>query len=465
MEFAVDYPVPHKPAVDDSYLAPMGKEESFHMRQSDGAVGPLDAASLILDRIATVARSLGANDVATDAAELSERVSEGRFYVACVGEFKRGKSTLLNALVGQPVLPAGIVPVTAVPTVLRYGSEPGARVRLRGTEWRPIGIADLEQYVSEERNPENAKGVEAAEVFVPSSLLAGGMSLVDTPGIGSVFTANTKATEAFVPHIDAAIAVIGVDPPLSGDELVLLERVAKQAPNVIVVMNKSDRHNDSERAQAVGFAKRVLAGRLASTTGDGAGRPVQIFHVSATTALHGDTSAFEWNQFVGSLGDLEAQSKPSLVRATLRRGTARLSDALRREVAEQRAALARPIDESERRVEGAATGERGRDAPVAAVRLPLRRGGRGPRPHAHGASGTIPRRHRRSRGRTRRGRCGTGGSRRCSRACAAPRRDRRRRRDCEPIPRSMAGGGNACRGGAIPTGRRAVCLAGQRLPR
>jgi hypothetical protein len=76
-------------------------------------------------------RNLGLSLVAEEARELAARVSEGRFYVACVGQFKRGKSTLLNALVGHEVVPTGFVPVTAVPTVIRFGDEPHARVRMR----------------------------------------------------------------------------------------------------------------------------------------------------------------------------------------------------------------------------------------------------------------------------------------------------------------------------------------------
>ena len=67
---------------------------------------------------AELAQELGAEPVAEEARELATRVSEGRFYVACIGQFKRGKSTLLNALVGHEVVPTGFVPVTAVPTVI-----------------------------------------------------------------------------------------------------------------------------------------------------------------------------------------------------------------------------------------------------------------------------------------------------------------------------------------------------------
>ena len=89
----------------------------------------MDGASRLL-RLANLAQELGAEPVAEEARELATRVSEGRFYVACIGQFKRGKSTLLNALVGHEVVPTGFVPVTAVPTVIRFGDQPHARVRM-----------------------------------------------------------------------------------------------------------------------------------------------------------------------------------------------------------------------------------------------------------------------------------------------------------------------------------------------
>jgi ABC-type uncharacterized transport system ATPase component len=72
-----------------------------------------------LDGLGVVARRLGIEALAREAADIAFRVEEGRFFVACVGQFKRGKSTLLNALIGEPILPTGVVPVTSAITLLR----------------------------------------------------------------------------------------------------------------------------------------------------------------------------------------------------------------------------------------------------------------------------------------------------------------------------------------------------------
>ncbi len=296
-----------------------------------------------LGRIAAIAGAIGSDRIALEANELAERVSEGRFYVACVGQFKRGKSTLLDALVGEHVLPTGITPVTAVATVIRYGEHASARVRSTSGEWLAVPLAELEQYVSEENNPENVKGVDAAEVFIPSKLLATGMCLVDTPGLGSVFAGNTATTQAFIPHIDAAIMVVGADPPISGEELTTVETVARHVKDILVVLNKSDRVTDKERTTAANFARKMLQSRLQRAVDT-------IYEVSAAEQLERRGPERDWEKFIAALQHLVGQSGRSLIRSAAERGVRRLSEQLLAMVHEGRDALVRPIEESERRI-------------------------------------------------------------------------------------------------------------------
>ena len=302
---------------------------------------PDDASHLL--RLAELARQLGADKVGDEACDLASRVAECRFYVACVGQFKRGKSTLINALIGREVLPTGFIPITAVPTVIRFGKYARARVRTRHGSWRDIALPDLKNYVSEERNPENTKGVDGAEVFVPSRLLASGMCFVDTPGLGSVFTGNTAATQAFVPHIDAALVVVGADPPIAGEELTLVEAVGKQAQDLIVVINKADRTTDAERAAAVIFTRQILEKRLHRPMGE-------VFEVSAAERLQNHGPLRDWQRLIDSLQHLVNDSGRKLVRAAYERGRQRLSEHLLAIIGEDRDALKRPLEESERRI-------------------------------------------------------------------------------------------------------------------
>jgi GTP-binding protein EngB required for normal cell division len=304
---------------------------------------PVDGASRLL-QLADLAQELGAEPVCEESRELAARVSEGRFYVACVGQFKRGKSTLLNALAGHAVVPTGYVPVTAVPTVIRFGGELRARVRMRDGSWQDVAMPDLREYVTEELNPENKKGVEGAEVFVPSSLLSSGMCFVDTPGLGSVFTGNSATTQAFIPHIDAALVVVGADPPIGGEELALVEAVGRQVQDLILVINKADRTTDPERAAAVRFTREVLEKRLHRPMGE-------VFEVSAAERMENHGALRDWERLLASLHHLVEDSGRNLVRAACDRGLQRLSEQLLAVISEDREALRRPIEESERRIE------------------------------------------------------------------------------------------------------------------
>src|ERR1700683_4959701 len=248
---------------ENSLLERTASSPFVSVASEDWGVPPENSrGELTLLRLAELAKEFGSEQVAADARSVAERVSEGRFYVACMGQFKRGKSSVLNALVGDSVLPTGVVPVTAVPTIVRYGLRAAARVRFEAGDWTDISVKTVDEYVSEEKNPENAKHVAALEIFVPSPLLATGMCFVDTPGLGSVFTGNTATTRAFIPHIDAALVVIGADPPLASGELLLVEAVARHVQDFIIVVNKSDRTTDEERSAAKAFARGQLDQRL-----------------------------------------------------------------------------------------------------------------------------------------------------------------------------------------------------------
>jgi GTP-binding protein EngB required for normal cell division len=277
-----------------------------------------------------VAAEAGAADVAAEAAGLAERAAEGRFYVALVGEFKRGKSTLINALLGGSVLPVGVVPVTSVPTVVRYG-DPAARVRENG-RWRPIGADELTDYVAQSANPGNAKGVTGVEVFHPHPLLRTGLCLVDTPGLGSVFEANTTSTADFMPHIDAAIVVLGADPPISGEELRFTADLARQVSTLLFVLNKADRIPADHLEESLG---RTVA---------------PLYQVSAISPDRGPDVPYGWRQFVSALEALPGSSGRRIVLAAVRRGQARLGRLLAATLVEERRALLAPLAESDRRV-------------------------------------------------------------------------------------------------------------------
>lgn len=214
-------------------------------------------------------------------AALRAKVAEHAFNLVVAGEFKRGKSTVINALVGADLLPTGVVPLTSVVTLLRYGDTPGATVVFAKGETRAVPLDTLSDYVTERGNPKNAKGVQEVAVTFPAEWLKGGIRLVDTPGIGSVHRHNTEVTYRYLPQADAVIFVASVEQPVSSIELDFLADIRRYAGKVFCLLNKTDYLNEAELAESVAFATQALREAL--------GAPVPVFPVSARLALRGRT--------------------------------------------------------------------------------------------------------------------------------------------------------------------------------
>jgi hypothetical protein len=222
------------------------------MRTTDDALVAMLDELVVLSAPATHERAVA----------LLGRLGAGDLRVALVGEAKRGKSTLGNAMLGHDILPTGVVPVTALSTEVQSGSPARAEISFAGGNVRTVEISEIEQFVSERHNPANHKRVEGVRVFLPEGMPHPRMVLVDTPGVGSVHRHNTdEANEAFT-TMDAAVFVLTADPPLSATELALLGDVADKAVRVFVVLNKADQLSESELPEAVEFVTDVVAGAL-----------------------------------------------------------------------------------------------------------------------------------------------------------------------------------------------------------
>jgi len=131
--------------------------------------------------------------------ELTRKLAEDRFYLTVVGQFSRGKSTLMNAVLGKDYLPSGIVPVTSAITAVSYGSRERVVLRVAGSNLTSeIRIQELADFVTERMNPGNRNRIEMAEVQVPVEILQRGFFFVDTPGLGSAVRENTATTLNFL---------------------------------------------------------------------------------------------------------------------------------------------------------------------------------------------------------------------------------------------------------------------------
>ncbi|MGC2192614.1 MAG: dynamin family protein [Candidatus Dormiibacterota bacterium] len=277
-------------------------------------------------------------------AEAADKLASATVYVAVVGDFKRGKSSLINALLGAHLLPVGVVPLTAHPTLVRYGPEPIALVTHSSVTER-VEVERLAEFVTEKGNPDNSLKVEDVWVEYPSALLREGVVVVDTPGTGSFFEHNTDTAHSFLPRIDVGVAVLTAESPLSLSEARWMRDVAGRATRVAVCINKVDTISAEERAEVLAFVRAGVARIL----GD---RPIPFFTTSARSELEGggDEGVASLRQW---LSEELGQSRFSIVWDSAARAGSSALGLARGALALERAALSVPVAEArdrERRV-------------------------------------------------------------------------------------------------------------------
>jgi GTP-binding protein EngB required for normal cell division len=192
--------------------------------------------------------------------QLMAKLAEDRFTIAVLGQFKRGKSSLINAIVGRNLLPTGILPLTSVITIVKFGARERLVIQRKGLQFpEHEPIAALPDYVTAEHNPENRKGIETVAIELPLPYLRRGLQFVDTPGVGSAIKANTETTYSFLPNCDAVLFVTSADGPLSEAELELLSAIRRYAGKIFFVLNKVDLLADEgEAIQVVEFVRSLL---------------------------------------------------------------------------------------------------------------------------------------------------------------------------------------------------------------
>lgn len=251
--------------------------------------------------LAEILRTIAAVDV-PDASpfvntirELFSRLAEDRFNLVVVGRFSRGKTSLMNAILGMERLPTGILPLTSVITRVTYGSSEKVEIEFaRGGVPLEIPMERLHDYVTQRGNPGNRLDIRQALVALPAEILRRGFYFIDTPGLGSAISENTRTTEVFLPEADAILLVSGCDSPLTDEEVELIRRLARDQRKLFLIMNKQDPLTTEGRLELVQFIREQLNRLLNSAA-------PQLFLVSARDALsgklRGDTALLESSGF------------------------------------------------------------------------------------------------------------------------------------------------------------------------
>ncbi|MBD5146741.1 MAG: dynamin [Ruminococcus sp.] len=168
---------------------------------------------------------IGLVHTAKSIGETVEKVANDHFEVAIVGEFKRGKSTLINALLGQEVLPADVLPATATLNRVTYSETPYVMVEYKDGGTERVDINKLADYVTKlsYESELKAETVKQATVYYDTSFCRNNVDIIDTPGLNDD-EQMTNVTLSILPEIDAAVFVISANSPFSQFEKEFLEK-------------------------------------------------------------------------------------------------------------------------------------------------------------------------------------------------------------------------------------------------
>ena len=201
----------------------------------------------LIRKTTQAAAAIGREDLVKRLAQTEARLRDPEVRVLVVGEFKQGKSKLINALVNAPACPVDDDIATSVPTAVAYGEQPSAAILVRSGDApdapivrQPIDINQIADYVSERGNPGNSRSIVAAEVLLPREVLKGGLRLVDSPGVGGPESMRSLSTLSALSTAHAMLLVSDASQEYTEPEVQLIKHALRVSPNVSAVLSKTD---------------------------------------------------------------------------------------------------------------------------------------------------------------------------------------------------------------------------------
>lgn len=205
-------------------------------------------SSTLMKRSATLAEELGYPISAAKIKEIIEKYEKKEFMLVAVGEARRGKSSLLNALINEviPIFPVDINVCTNVVTYLRYGKkekiEAISQKENGNCKIEEITREQIQDYVSEKGNPNNYKNVTALNVYLPNEFLRNGIVVVDTPGVGSLNIVHAQTSYSVLPDADLLLFVSDTYAGFTESELSFLKRGYEYCQNILFPITKIDKN-------------------------------------------------------------------------------------------------------------------------------------------------------------------------------------------------------------------------------
>jgi len=308
--------------------------DAFHERKNE--------VTLALSELGEVATLLGAKTLKERIdRDLVRKLEQDRFQLVVVGEFNHGKSSFVNALLGESALAVGVTPTTAAIHHLKYAETPEATVVYTSGRRESLPFDEVKKFAV--GGGASADEVDFLEIGYPAALLQERVLLVDTPGVNDLSLQRADITYSYVPRADAVLFLLDAGQILKESERVFLQdKLLKGSRDKIVfVITKWDLLDDAERKEALAYAKTKL--------GDLVKDPI-VFPVSSETALAGRREESGFPELLDHLTRFLAEERGRiLLDNALGEGLA-VGSLLEKGVAAKRRSLGMHADELERRI-------------------------------------------------------------------------------------------------------------------
>jgi hypothetical protein len=228
----------------------------------------------LLDTSISETRAAGRPDLAEKLIKCRRQLTTGAWHVLVAGEFKKGKSALVNGLLGVPVCGVDPVAFTAVPTLVKHGETATAMLLPEVGDDAALVPAPLKIDIRKAAGygrtgvADDGTRLRAIETTLPRELLSDGLVLVDTPGLGGGFAAAAaSATMRALSLADGVIVVTDASQELTAAEVDFIKHAVDVCPNLICVLTKIDFYPqwkrilelDREHLRAAGIDAEIVA--------------------------------------------------------------------------------------------------------------------------------------------------------------------------------------------------------------
>ncbi|MFO0739146.1 MAG: dynamin family protein [Labilithrix sp.] len=308
--------------------------EGFRERKLDVTVA--------LQELGEIATNLGAKSLKDRLdRELVKKLEEDRFHLVVVGEFNHGKSSFVNALLGETVLPTGVTPTTAAIHQLKYADTPEATVVYQSGKRDSLAFEEARKFAV--GGGSSVDDVDYLEVGYPAPLLKERILLVDTPGVNDLSLQRADITYSYIPRADAVLFLLDAGQILKESERQFLnEKLLKASRDKIVfVITKWDILNEDEKKEALAYARTQLANLVKD--------PV-VFPISAETALSGQLEKSGMPELLAHLTHFLAEERGRILLDNALGEGVNVGNLLTKGVDARRRALGMKADELDRRI-------------------------------------------------------------------------------------------------------------------